>query len=208
VQVGADHVAATHALAAVAAVVAVAREHATQRPLGRAEIGTSAVVLEARDDARAVPKVGLDGAVADQPRSGLAHGVQVHQPNPREPLVAELVRAPEQLIAAADGEHHRTMAGGGVQGIPLGGRHVVGDGDLVAILAAADVEEVMGVGLEALADGARGEREAEPAPLAACAQHGDVAAIGVDVHELRIERADAEGGGHAGAARITIVLPT
>ena len=31
-----------------------------------------------------------------------------------------------------------------------------------------------------------------PAPLAARAQHGDVAAVGVDVHQLRIERADPQ----------------
>ena len=34
--------------------------------------------------------------------------------------------------------------------------------------------------------------EAEPAPLAARAQHGDVAAVGVDVHQLRIEREDPQ----------------
>ena len=64
--------------------------------------------------------------------------------------------------------------------------------DLVAVLAAAHVEEVVRVRVERLAEARGGVLEAEPAPLAARAQHGDVAAVGVDVHQLRIERQDPQ----------------
>ena len=79
VQVGADHVAAVHALEAVAAVVAVAREHAAERLLAGPEVGAPAVVLEAGDHARPGAEVGLDRAVADQPRARLADGAQVDE---------------------------------------------------------------------------------------------------------------------------------
>src|ERR1044072_6729278 len=70
--------------------------------------------------------------------------------------------------------------------------HVGGDRSLVAVLAAADVEEVVGVGIDCLAEPGRGVGERDPAALAAPLQEEDVAAIGVDVHLLRIEGEDAE----------------
>jgi hypothetical protein len=79
-----------------------------------------------------------------------------------------------------------------VEGLALGGRHVVCDGDLVAILAAAHVEEVVGVRVEAIPERRGGVLEAEPAPLAARAQERDVPAVGVDVHQLGVERADPQ----------------
>ena len=150
------------------------------------------MVLEARDHARPVAEVGLDRAVADQPRARLAHGAQVDQPDAGQLLAAELVGVAEQLVAAADGEHDRAAVGRGVEGVALGGDHVVRDGDLVAVLAAAHVEEVVGVRVERLAEARRGVLEAEAAPLAAGAQHRDVAAVGVDVHQLGVERADPQ----------------
>ena len=84
-----------------------------------------------------------------------------------------------------------------MQRVALGGRHVAGHRHLVAILAAAHVDQVVGRRVERLSDARGGQLEADAAPLAARAQDGDVAAIGVDVHELRVERAHAQRGGHA-----------
>ena len=80
------------------------------------------------------------------------------------------------------------------EGIALGLLHVARDGDLVAVLAAAHVEEVVGARVERLAEARRRVLEAEAAPLAAGAEHGDVAAVRVDVHELGIEREHSQRG--------------
>ena len=166
--------------------------HAAERLLVRAEVGAAAVVLEARDHARAGAEVGLDGAVADQPRARLADGLQVDQAHAGQLLAAKLVRVAEQLVAAADGEHHRAAARGGVERIALRGLHVARDGDLVAVLPAAHVDEIVRVRVEPLAERGGGVLEAEAAPFAAGAEHGDVAAVGVDVHQLGIEREDSQ----------------
>ena len=191
-QVGADHVAALHALEAVAPVVPVPAEHAAERALAGPQVGPAAVVLESRDHAGPGPEVRLDRAVADQARAGLADGAEVDEADPGELLAVQLVRVAEQLIAAAHGQHDRTAVRRPVERLALGIGHVARDGDLVAVLAAAHVEEVVGVAVERLPEARRGVLEAEAAPLAAGAEHRDVAAVGVDVHQLGVEREDPQ----------------
>ena len=111
------------------------------------------MVLEPGDHARAAAEVGLDRAVPDQARPRLAHRAQVHEADAGQLLAAELVGVAEQLVAAADRQHDRAAAGRRVQRLALGRRHVVRHGDLVAVLAAAHVEEVVGVRVERLAAG-------------------------------------------------------
>ena len=146
------------------------------------------MVLEPCDHARAAAEVGLDGAVADQPLAGLADRAEVHESHARKLLAAHLVGVAQQLVAAAHGQHDRAAVGGAVEGVALRLGHVVGHGHLVAVLPAAHVEEVMSIRVERLAEARGRVLEAKPAPLAASAQHGDVAAVGVDVHQLRVER--------------------
>ena len=55
----------------------------------------------------------------------------------------------------------------------------------------------MRVGIDALAEPGGGDLEADPAPGAAALEHEQVAAVGVDVHEVGIERADAQGAPRA-----------
>ncbi len=76
--------------------------------------------------------------------------------------------------------------------VALGLDQVLGAQALVAVLAAAEVVEVVGVGVERLAEAAGGELEADPAPRAAALEHEQVAAVGVDVHQVRVQRADAQ----------------
>jgi hypothetical protein len=100
------------------------------------------------------------------------------------------VGAAEQLVAAAHGEERRAARDGLVQRIGLGDE-VVRHELLLPILAAADVEEVDAVRhgvvhadrrhLELVAARARPRRE-----------HGDVAAVGVDVQVVGVEVADAD----------------
>ena len=108
-------------------------------------------------------EVDLDRDVADQPRPRLADGLEVGEPEPGDPLVAELVAVAEQLVAAADGEHRGAVVDRGRERVALGREHVLGDQPLVAVLAAADVDQVVGAGVEALAR-ARRPRSSNPIP--------------------------------------------
>src|SRR4051812_30085780 len=119
-------------------------------------------------------------------------------------LAVHLVLVAEELIAAADSQDDGVAFRGGVQRVLLRLDHVAGAERLIAILAAAHVEEVVRVRVDALADRRAGELEADAAPFAARPQQLHVAAVGIDVHELWIERADAQP--HA-TSTITTVLP-
>ena len=160
------------------------------------------MVLEARDHLRPAFEVGLDRAVADQARARLADRAQVHQPDSGQLLVAELVAAAEQLVAAADRQDHGAVVGRRVERIALRGEHVAGDRHLVAVLAAAHVEEVVRVRIETVGQRGAGQLEAKPAPLAARPEHRQVAAVRVDVHQLRVERAHAQDRGHASSTTV------
>src|SRR4051794_29504257 len=199
VQVGPDHVAAAHALEAVAAVVAVAAQHAAEWLLALAlsRVRPAAVVLESGQHPDGPVEVDLDGDVADQARTGLAYRAQVDEADPGELLVAELVGGAGGLVAAAYRQHHLVGLGGGVQSVALDRGHVACTQGLVAVLPAADVEQVMGVGVDPLAQAGGVQAEAEPAPRTAALQHEQVAAVGVDVHEVGVQRADTQLRRHA-----------
>ena len=103
VQVGADHVAAAHALEAVVAVVAVARagrgRAAARRRRGRCGRRGS----RSRPARAGSPSSSTSMATLPISRGpSLAHGVQVDEPDAGQLLVAELVGVAEQLVAAAD----------------------------------------------------------------------------------------------------------
>jgi kynurenine formamidase len=147
-----------------------------------AEVGAPAVILEPGEDPRGAAELGLDRDVADQPRARLADGLEVGQAEARQALLAELVAVAEQLVAAADGEQHSAVGDRRGERVALAIRHVGGDGALVAVLAAADVEEVVGAGVDRLAGAGAGPLEPDPAPLAAAPQEKNVAAVGIDIH--------------------------
>ncbi len=70
---------------------------------------------------------------------------------------------------------------------------ILGAQQLVAILAAAEVKQIVRVTVERLAQAAGGELKTDAPPRAATLQHEQVAAIGVDVHQVRIQRAHTQG---------------
>ena len=80
---------------------------------------------------------------------------QIDEAEAGDHLVGERVAVAEQLIAAADAEHDRAAAGGGVQRLALGLHEVQRAEALVAILTAAEVEEVVRVGVDGLAEARR-----------------------------------------------------
>ena len=69
------------------------------------------------------------------------------------PSCAE-VAVPGQLVAAAHREHRGPAGDGAVHGLAVA-QEILGDEQLVAILAAADQVEVGGLGVERLADAQR-----------------------------------------------------
>ena len=116
-------------------------------------------------------------------------------PSPGIDSLAELVAVAEQLVAAADGEQRGAVLDGGGDRVALGAQHVLGDEHLVAVLAAADVDQVVLGRVEAVARAGGRVAEGDAPPLAAALQEEDVAAVRVDVHLLRVEREQPELAG-------------
>ena len=114
---------AADALEAVAAVVAVALDDPAEW-LGAGRRGRCGRRGSRSRRRRCGPlaEVDLDRDVADQPRAGLAHGLEVGEAEARDPLVAELVGVAEQLVAAADGEHDGAVRDRGGERLALASR--------------------------------------------------------------------------------------
>ena len=146
------------------------------------------MVLEAGE--RLAGPGALEQDVADHaPLAG--DGVQRQQAGAGQLDAAQVavVRA-EQLVAAADGEERGAALDRVAQ--RLGARREVRrDELLLAVLAAADVEEV-DVRRRRVAQVDRDDLELVPARLRPCREHGDVAAVGVDVEVARVEVPDAD----------------
>src|SRR3954469_15409199 len=192
VQVRADDAVAHDALEARLPGVAVAAQDLAQRALPGTEVRAAAVVLEARQHTGSAVELHLDGDVADEAVRVHADGPEIDEPEPGDLLVAELVGVAEELEPAADAEDQPAAVGRGVQRVALGRDEVVRAQRLVTILTAAEVEEVVGGRVDRVAEPGGRDLEADPAPLAAALQHEQVAAVGVDVHEVGVQRAHAQ----------------
>ena len=106
--------------------------------------------------------------------------------------VAAAVAAAEQLVAAADGEQRGAAVDRLAQRRAVAGE-VGRDHRLLAVLAAADVEEVVRSRARAASPIEIGvDASSWPRAAARRSKHGDVAAVGVDVEVLGIEVADAD----------------
>jgi hypothetical protein len=184
----------------------VSLEDATQRLGAVAQIGAAAVVLESGDHPGAVAEIDLDRHVADQARSRLANRPQVGQREAGDRLVPELVAVAEQLVTPADRQHHGATVNRPRDGVSLGAQHVGCDQALVAVLAAADVDQVRRGPVEFLAQTRRRVVEADPSPLAAPPQEQDVAPVGVDVHLVRVQGQQPQL--HHSASKRSTVEPT
>ena len=108
-----------------------------------------------------------------------------------DPPWRSTVAAAEQLVAAADGQQRRAAGDGLRDRRPLGDE-IGGDQRLLAVLAAADVEEIVLAGVDASPTEMAGTSSSWPRSAARRVEHGDVAAIGVDVEVLGIEVADPD----------------
>ncbi len=113
------------------------------------------------------------------------------------------VEAPEQLVAAADGEQRGAVLYGLDQ--PVLASEIGRDQRLLPVLAAADVEEVVLAGPHVQADADRVHVELVPAPSRPTGEDGDVPTVGVDVQVVRIEVRDPDP--HAACSQYGRVKP-
>jgi hypothetical protein len=190
VQIGPDRAADATALRAARAVVAEARHDATERLGARVQRRSPRMVLEAGNrPALAGNELGIEQDIADHPTLA-CNRVQREQADAGQLLaVPEAVEAAQQLVAAADGEHRSAARRGREQPLALV-FEVARDERLLAVLAAADVEEVVRAGLQDVVRRNGLHLELVPAPRGAALEHGDVPAVGVDVQVLGIEVPD------------------
>jgi hypothetical protein len=147
VQVAGVHVARNRTLGAVLAVVARADLDVAERRAARPQVRFAAVVLEADERvALGVPGAAHD-AVADV--AALAgHRPRVEHADAGQDLAAARAElAPEELVAAADRQHHRARVDGLAQRGALVRHQVGGHNGLLAVLAAAEEIQVVGRGV-------------------------------------------------------------
>ena len=171
-------------------VVAVAPHDASQRVGTRAQVRAPAVILKSRERSRigSIIQGDLDRDVADQPWTRVADRVHVEQSHAFDLLLADRIRVPEQLIPTAHAQDERPVRGRLVQCRALAQQQILGAQPLVAVLAATDVEDIVSGSVQWFAESAARQLEADPAPLTTAAQHQQVAAIGIDVHQVRVQR--------------------
>jgi len=117
-------------------------------------------------------------------------GVEGEHADARQVGTVEVtVGAPEELVPAADREHGGTF--GDRLPYPCGlSDQVLCDERLFAVLAAADVEEVVLAGIERLSNRDGSHVELVTAPRRAPRQDRDVAAVRVDVQVVRVQMPD------------------
>ena len=118
--------------------------------------------------------------------------MQRQEPDPGQLRSGDVaIETPEQLVAAAHGEERSTRVGRCAQRLGLL-EEVARDERLLAVLAAADIEEVDLAGGHRVAHPDRAHLELVAAQPGALGEHGDVPAVGVDIQVVRIQVADPD----------------
>ena len=187
-EVGAVDAPCAAALEAGDAVVPEPRDDAAERLGAVVEDRAAGVVLEARE--RLAGPGAVEQHVADHPALA-GDRRERQQADPGQLGAREVaVVAAEQLVAAAHREECGSALDSRVQRRALG-REVGRDELLLAILAAADVEELDPV-RDGIAEPDRRHLELVAAGGGAHRQHGDVPAVCVDVEVLGVQVTDAD----------------
>jgi hypothetical protein len=129
-------------------------------------------------------------AVLDRPGVEQSDPGQLHAP-------ARLVEAPEELVARAHCEQRSSLVDGLPDGQALDIGQVRSDQLLMGLPAVADDEDVDVVRVDRVARPQLMDLGDDAAPAAAPDDRGDVPAVAVGVHDLRVEVAEPElAGGH------------
>src|SRR5439155_7675955 len=192
VQVRPDRAPEPAALEAARAVVPEPRHDSPERGRTGIEPRPARVVLESGERLPVARiELALEQDVADH-AAVAGDGLEREQADARHVLAMEAaIAAPEELVAAAHGEE-RSPAARRLQHL-LGLRgQVLRDQELFAILPAADIQQIVRAGDYRLAHTDRPHDELVAAPGPAPLEHGDVAAVGVDVQVVRIEVPDPD----------------
>ena len=191
-QVRADRAADAAPLLAALAVVPEARQDPPERDGPGIQPRAARVVLEPRKrapDARL--ELALEQDVADHTTLA-GDGLEREQPDAGQVGAVEVaIGASKELIAAADGKKRRAGLHRAEQTVRLR-REIIRDERLLAILAAADVEQIVLARPHAVADAESVDLELMATPRRAPREHGDVAPIGIDVQVVGIEVSDTQ----------------
>ena len=140
--------------------------------------GSPGLQLALEQDVADHPPLAGDGVEVEDARAGQLDARPV------------AVEAAEELVAAADREQRRRRLPTASSSSAALRRDVRRNERLLAVLAAADVEEIVLSGPQRIAHPDRPHLELDPAPGGAPGQNGHVAAVGVDVQVVRVEVAD------------------
>src|SRR5207253_5380811 len=190
-QVRPEDVPIDRAFASVLAVVAEPGDNAAERLNAVAQKGPPSVVLEA-DDSRSVP---FDDDVPDE---ALRLGAGVDRVQIQDLGAGELltfggpVETAHELIAPADGQHGDVPLDGLPERFGLDLYQVLCDQALLPVLCAAHEDEIVILGLERIAELEAIDLKGDASSLTAALETKDVAAVAVDVHELRKQVSQAE----------------
>ena len=115
------------------------------------------------------------------------HGLHVEDAEPGHHRAVRIaVGPPHQLIAAAHGEHGGAVGHVLPDAVGMPPSQAVAGGPLLAVLPAADHVDVLRL-VERIAPGHGGDPQLDPAPGATLLQAGHVAAVGVEIHQVRVE---------------------
>jgi hypothetical protein len=138
-------------------------------------------------------ELALDQDVADH-AAVAGNGLEGEEADAGHVLAVETAVSPaEELIAAADGKHGGALRNRLVQRVRLV-HEILGNEELLPVLPAADVIEVVLSRSDRVVDAQRRHLELVAPPRCALFEHGDVAPVGVDVEVIRIKVPDPDDG--------------
>jgi hypothetical protein len=190
VEVGPDDPAHTTAFEAALAIIAEAGDDPPEWMRAWIEPGSTDVVLEAgKRSSDPGLELALEQYVTDH-ASFPRDRVEREQSDAGQLCPVEVsVRAPEQLVAAADCEHRGSAVHSPTHVFRLRGQ-ILRDQGLLAVLAASDVQQIVLIRPQRIADRDSPHLKVVAPPRRAAGKDRDVAAIGIDVEVVRIEMPD------------------
>src|SRR5215217_5282264 len=212
-QVGAVGVQPSCSFGAVFAVVAVTNDDLTQWLQVSAEVGTSAVVLEA-DDLAHLARLGSPDTDEHVPDQALFIRLSRLRMKVEDgyawQLLAfgRLIRMAHQLVAATHPEDHAAVLHDGPQIRALRAREVFCEQRLLPVLAATEEEEVASGRLYPLSQTHVEDIHGNAAPLAALFDGDHVSPVAVEVHHVGVEVVDGELDPSHGITPFVFVAPT
>ena len=200
-EIGTDRVAVAGPFGTVGSVVTESADDHAKGSGFRAEIGAAAMVLEADD----FTEVCLQDHVANA-SVGAGAGVARFEVEDADAgndasLVVDVAVA-EELEPSTNGEDGHIRFNGIADGRAFFDE-VIGDAALFAVLAAADEEEVEHGGIEGVTDRDVLDGAFDIPGATSVLEGDDVAAVAVDVHDIRVEMRDADL--KAGSVHMTTV---